>query len=89
MSVVSVALMVWWQSEGASLEWRAEAWPSRILAEGGFFSMVAAFVSAYWFVVDGAPQPPPRLRELPQRLWTRLFSPALTTTADAEALRYS
>lgn len=72
MSAVSVILMMAWVLVGAN---HGIGDPSRWhpLAELGWFSLLAAYFSAYWFATDEPDASPIALRAMPAEIWRRLI----------------
>jgi hypothetical protein len=61
MAILSYALMIWWEYVALSQN------------ECGFFSMLTAYLSAYWLAVDHRDSIRVPLRRMPTEIWQRLI----------------
>jgi hypothetical protein len=67
--IISYAVLVWWEFVSQSAN------------EGGFYSMVAAYLAAYWFATDQPEYKAGAIWLLPVQLWRRIASPAWVSAA--------
>lgn len=71
MAAVSYALMLVWELVVGRVP-PPGALAQLTVGEGGFFAMAAAYVAAYWFVVDARGAGKCSIREVPAQLWRRV-----------------
>ena len=64
MAIVSYTSLLWWEFVAHSGN------------EGGFYSMLAAYLTAYWFATDHPEHNAGSICLLPLQLWRRISSPA-------------
>jgi Glycosyltransferase family 87 len=64
MAIISYVVLVWWE------------FVARSANEGGFYSMLAAYLAAYWFATDQPGYNAGAIWLLPVRLWRRITLPA-------------
>ena len=72
MAAASCFIILAWVCFFTEIGGDAPTWPQRLLREGGFFSMVAAYVAAYWFAMDRVDAAPVPLLGLPVMAYRRL-----------------
>jgi Glycosyltransferase family 87 len=63
-AIISYAVLVWWEFVAQSAN------------EGGFYSMLAAYLAAYWFATDQPGRNAGPIWSLPVQLWRRITLPA-------------
>ena len=67
MAVISYVTLVWWEFVAHSAN------------EGGFYSMLAAYLAAYWFATDQPGRTVCPIWSLPAQLWRRIVPTAYAT----------
>ena len=72
MAVTNCLLALVWAGGGDVYAIHPRAWWQQIIGEFGFFSMLAAYISAYWFATDEADAVQLPFRAVPAEIWRRL-----------------
>jgi hypothetical protein len=84
-SITSIALIT--ISLGSSLSSDVDLWIRGAVKECGVGSLLAAYVSVYWFVIDQTEARPVQISQLPAQIWRRVTFERLPLVESASGCR--